>query len=135
MSLISRRTRILLAALVALGSLGALLPLLAAKSMEPREIVILARQMSFYFEGGTAGNPTIRVSPGERIRVTLVNGDAGIDHDFAVPAWSVATAVRQGVGKASVVFQAPGKPGKTAYVCTLHDSMMTGTIEVVAAGQ
>jgi plastocyanin len=104
-----------------------------AESTGPREVVVTARQMSFYLDGETAANPVIRVRPGERVRITLVNNDAGVDHDFAVPAWKVSTRTIQGAGTTSVLFQAPDKPGTTAYVCSLHARMMTGTIEVSAS--
>ena len=69
-----------------------LLPLVAG-SVEPREILVVARQMSFYVGDGQTENPTIQVRPGERIRITLVNRDPGFDHDFAVAAWDVSTPV------------------------------------------
>jgi plastocyanin len=127
-------TRIILTiGFLALGGLSALLPLVA-KSTEPRDIVIVAKQMSFVAAGAQRANPTIRVHAGERVRITLVNEDAGIDHDLAVPAWSIATDVVQGAGKASVVFRVPEQRGTTPYVCSLHQSMMVGIIEVVARG-
>jgi plastocyanin len=127
-------TRIILTVgLLGLGGAIALLPLVA-QSSEPRDIVIVAKQMSFVAAGGTLSNPTIRVRAGERIRITLVNEDSGVDHDLAVPAWSVATRVVQGAGEASVVFRAPDQRGTTRYICSLHQSMMIGIIEVVAPG-
>jgi plastocyanin len=126
-------TRIVLTiGFLALAGVIALLPLIA-ESSEPRDIVIVAKQMSFVAAGG-GSNPTIHVHAGERIRITLVNQDAGVDHDLAVPAWSVATRVLEGNGEASVVFRVPERTGTTTYICSLHQSMMTGTIEVVARG-
>jgi hypothetical protein len=126
------RTRLLLttACVVALAGLFALLPL-GARSLEPREVVVIARQMSFYAGGGTTANPTIRMAPGERIRITLISADPGFDHDFAVTAWDVKTPVLHGEGRTSILIQAPDKPGKATYVCSIHASMMSGTIEVI----
>jgi plastocyanin len=127
-------TRIILTiGFLALAGVCALLPLIAA-SAEPRDVVIVAKQMSFVAAGGKRTNPTIRVHAGERVRITLVNEDSGVDHDLAVPAWSVATDVVQGAGQASVVFRAPEQRGTTPYICSMHQSMMTGIIEVVARG-
>jgi hypothetical protein len=128
------RTRVILTttSLLALGGLLALLPL-GARSLEPREVIVIARQMSFYVGDGATANPVIQVAPGERIRITLINADPGFDHDFAVTAWDVRTPILHGEGRASLVIQAPDKPGTATYVCSLHDSMMKGTLEVTAS--
>ena len=128
------RTRFILTTtfVLAMGGLVALLPL-GARSLEPREVVIVARQMSFYVGDGATANPTIQMTPGERIRITLIGADPGFDHDFVVTAWGVKTPVLHGKGRASIVVQAPDKPEKATYVCSIHASMMNGTIEVVAS--
>jgi plastocyanin len=128
------RTRLILTTtfVLALGGLFALLPL-GARSIEPREVVVVARQMSFYVRDGVTANPTLQMTPGERIRITLISADPGFDHDFAVTAWGVKTPVLHGEGRTSIVIQAPAEPGKATYVCSIHASMMNGTIEVIAA--
>lgn len=128
------RTRLILTttSLLALGGLLAFLPL-GARSLEPREVVVVARQMSFYVGDGSTTNPIIQVAPGERIRITLINADPGFDHDFAVTAWDVGTPVLHGEGRTSLIIQAPDRPGRATYVCSLHDSMMKGIIEVTAS--
>ena len=113
-----------------LGGIAVLLPLLA-KSTEPREVFVVARQMSFFVGQGLTANPTIQVVPGERIRITLVSADPGFDHDFTVKAWGVKAPVLRGKGRTSIVFQAPDTPGTATYVCSFHSSMMSGTIAVV----
>lgn len=127
------RARLILttSSLLALGGLLALLPL-GARSLEPREVIVIARQMSFYVGDGATANPVIQVAPGERIRITLINADPGFDHDFAVRAWGVKTPVLHGDGQTSIVVQAPQEPGKAVYVCSSHPLMMSGTIEVIA---
>jgi hypothetical protein len=130
------RTRVILSitfvlALGGLVGLFALLPL-GARSLEPREVVVIARDMSFRVGDGATANPIIQVAPGERIRITLINADPGFDHDFAVAAWRVNTPVLHGEGRTSLVIQAPDEPGRATYVCSMHESMMKGTIEVIA---
>ena len=49
-----------------------------------REIVVEVRGMAFYVDGAATPNPAIRARPGELLRVTLRNSDAGLVHDFAV---------------------------------------------------
>jgi plastocyanin len=134
------RTRVILSitfvlalgGIVGLVGLDALLPL-GARSPEPREVVVVARDMSFFVGDGVAANPIIQVAPGERIRITLINADPGYDHDFVVTAWRVNTPVLHGEGRTSLVIQAPDLPGRATYVCSMHESMMKGTIEVIAS--
>lgn len=128
------RTHIILTTtfILALGALFALLPV-GARSLEPREVVVIARQMSFYAGDGATANPTIQMAPGERIRITLIAADPGLDHDFAVTAWGAKTPVLHGEGRTSIVVRAPDKPGEATYVCSIHASMMNGTIEVIAS--
>jgi plastocyanin len=114
----------------AVGAIAALLPL-TARSVE-REVVVVARQMSFYVDDGVTANPTIRVSPGERVRLTLISADPGFDHDFSIAAWGVSTPMLHGAGRTSIVIQVPETAGTTTYVCSIHASMMSGVIEVVA---
>jgi hypothetical protein len=120
-----------LAALLVLGGIVAVLPSMA-RSAE-REVVVVAQQMSFFVGEGGIPNPVIRLSPGERVRITLISADPGFDHDFVVEAWDVRTPMLRGEGRASIVVQAPDEPGSSVeYVCSAHAAMMRGTIEVVA---
>lgn len=117
---------------VLLGGI-ALLPLLASDGPAPREVVIVARGMSFHVPADAERpNPTIRVEPGEELRFVFRNEDAGFEHDFNVSDWGLSIApLRSGTSSAAVV-RAPEQPGRADYVCTLHAVMMKGTIEVAA---
>lgn len=127
------RVTLALALALALG-VPALLPLVA-KPNEPREVHLVARRMAFYLANGAGGaNPVIRVAPGERVRLTFVNHDAGFEHDLAVKAWGLATPTLDEGGRASLVIQAPDTPGQVPYVCTLHAVTMRGLIEVTTTG-
>ena len=119
----------LTSSLLVLLGLVALLPLVA-QSSEPREITIVASQMVFRGASGPA-NPTLQVRAGERVRLVLVNEDEGFDHDLSIPGWSLATSTLHGTGRTSIEFQAPNYPGKVAYLCSLHPTMMSGTIQVL----
>jgi len=117
------------AVLVLMLGAVALLPLVAERS-EPRDVLLIARRMAFYLgDDPTSSNPVIRVAPGERIRITLVNEDSSFDHDFSIAAWRVSTPPLR-AGRTSVIFQAPQELGQIVYVCTMHATMMKGTIEV-----
>jgi plastocyanin len=128
----SGRSRVLAiaVAVVVCAFVVAILPMVG--SAEPREITLHARGMAFYLDGVDDANPTIHIAPGERVRLTLVNEDEGLDHDAAIEAWHTSTPVIEGRGRASIVIQAPDASGSTDYVCTLHRSMMKGTIAVSA---
>ena len=125
------RMRLILTTVVvlALGGLFALLPV-GARSLELREVVLTARQMSFRIGDASETNPVIRMAPGEKVRITLISADPGFEHDFAVTAWNVKSPVLHGLGRTSIVVQAPDRPGRAAYVCSSPASMMNGIIEV-----
>jgi heme/copper-type cytochrome/quinol oxidase subunit 2 len=131
----SRNRRVgiwLLSSLLALAIAGGLA--LSARTNdrhEPREITLTARGMAFYLAGDPTPNPTLVVRRGEAVRLTLVNQDLGMTHDFAVESLDVATrALRQVGTTTSLVFEAPGRPGRSEYVCTFHVQMMKGVLLV-----
>jgi plastocyanin len=88
--------------------------------------------MAFYLDGAGAPNPTIQMVPGERVKITLVNDDAGIVHDVAFPSLSAKSGTVRGGGSVSMIVQMPLSPGATEYICSLHGRMMKGTFEVIA---
>jgi plastocyanin len=95
-----------------------------------REIHLVARDMTYYVDGQTEPNPTLRVSRGERVRIRLSNQDRGFSHDFGVPTWKKGTALIKDAGEAVVELTAPMVAGDAAYACTPHGEMMRGTIRV-----
>jgi plastocyanin len=95
-----------------------------------REIRLVVRDMTYYADGGREANPTLLVRRGERVRILLRNEDAGMTHDFTVPAWEAATRLLQGRGETVVEFRAPDRAGQDTYACTPHGEMMRGTIRV-----
>ena len=80
---------------------------LSARPSVTREIHIVARDMTFYVDGATDPNPTLRLRAGEDVRFVFRNDDAGIKHDFTIPEWGVVTRRVEGKGEASVTFRAP----------------------------
>lgn len=118
---------------LAVVALAAVLPLLADKGPASREVVLLARGMTFVVAGEPeAVNPLIRVTAGERVRFVLRNETAGIQHDFAIPSWSAATRVLARNQEASFTVSIPDAPGQVEYLCRPHAQMMRGTIEIIA---
>jgi len=123
--LIALASAAIVIAVAARFSLGA-----GAPDPAPRSIVLVASGMTFYVDGATDKNPTLRVKAGERVRIVLRNEDAGVTHDFVVPDWQVATRTLDGKGTDEVTFTAPHRRGATVYLCKPHTSMMSGTIIV-----
>ena len=99
---------------------------------QPREIVLVAKDMAFYASGTNTANPEITVRPGESIRVVLKNEDRGMTHDFAVPAVKAATDPLNWNQQGGVTFEAPDKPGTYEYMCRPHVLMMKGALKVTS---
>jgi plastocyanin len=98
----------------------------------PREVVLEIRGMAFYMDGAGPANPVIQARPGELLRVTVRNADAGLVHDFAVTTVGVVLRPLQAGASGSVVFRAPRAEGSYEYVCQPHAQMMRGQLDVVA---
>ncbi|HJR61788.1 MAG TPA: plastocyanin/azurin family copper-binding protein [Vicinamibacterales bacterium] len=119
--------------LVSIVALAATLLPMVASSDQPavRDIRIVVRDMSFYVEGSTQPNPTITLRAGEKVRIRLRNDDAGMRHDFAIKAWTVATRVLVDRGQEDeIVFRVPTERSAQTYQCTPHAGMMSGEIRV-----
>jgi plastocyanin len=118
-----------IAAIAVVMVFAALLP--ALSSTPSREIVLVAKGMSFHLEGDSlTANPTLEVRAGERVRIVMRNHDRGMTHNFVVPALGVQLELLRWNESADVVFEAPDKPGTYEYECAPHRLMMRGTIKV-----
>lgn len=125
------RTWVVIASVVLVLGGIVLIPLVADTPSDAREIVLVARGMSFYNPSSPGlANPVIRVAPGENIRFVLQNEDSGIRHDLAVPDWQARIGELKSGSIGSTMARVPLEPGQTTYVCALHGVMMKGTIEV-----
>ena len=127
---ISVKVGLAAAALLAIsGSAGCLIFGVAEHPAGPREIQLVARNMTFYLQGDKTPNPTLRVRAGEEVRLVLTNEEPGTDHDFAIRPWKVRTRLLSGKGEDTLTFTVPAAPGsETTYMCTPHFEMMSGTI-------
>lgn len=115
--------------LLMLGLVGAIVT--AVAPAPAREITLVARDMAFYLEDDPATpNPTLRIQPGERVRLVLRNADRGYTHDVAVPALGIATRLTNWNASVHMTFVAPERPGVYDYVCQPHALMMRGVLEV-----
>src|SRR6185436_12699588 len=105
------------------GILIAAAGVLAVKAQDPapREVRIVVRDMTYYVDGSSEANPTIRMRQGETVRFVLRNEDAGMKHDFVVADWDKATGLIAGKREAAVVVHAPSLPGRATYHCTPHE--------------
>lgn len=118
-------------AIVAVAIAATLLPMVASSSEQVRRIEIIARDMAFYVDSGSDPNPAITLRAGERVRVRVRNEDAGLRHDFAIKAWTVATKTLDDRGEEDVIeFRVPDERGTQTYTCTPHTKMMSGTIRI-----
>ncbi|HXH05094.1 MAG TPA: plastocyanin/azurin family copper-binding protein [Vicinamibacterales bacterium] len=125
----SHRVLVVSVTLTLLVGAVALLPLLArSRSDAPREVVLVAREMSFFLDGRDEANPTLRFHPGERVRIVLRNEEPGVIHNFEIPDWRVATRLLNSGQTDAVEFRVPEDHGTQTYLCTPHSTMMRGTI-------
>ena len=119
-----------LAWIVAIGVAAAGAIALTARGRVTREIHIASKDMTFYVEGLTDPNPTLRLRRGEDVRLIFRNEDPGIRHAFAIPGWGVATRLMNGADETAITFRAPEHPMRTPYQCMPHAAMMNGLIVV-----
>lgn len=120
----------LIAVVFAAVGLTALIPVVADPRTPTREIVLVARAMTFYLEGSDVPNPAIVVKPGEDVRVVIKNQDPGITHGFSVGALHASIDRIQAGASASLSFRAPAESGRHEYVCPPHALMMRGVLVV-----
>ena|SRR5215204_1114806 len=129
MQTINRHVRVSLVVLL-LVCAGMLLPRLVATREEIRELRITARDMSFQVENLGGLNPTMALTAGEQVKVTIRNEDKGMQHDFTIPAWGVRTGVVEWGSERSITFRVPTNASALSYICTPHSAMMSGRIVV-----
>ena len=116
----------LLAVLIAV--VAAVLPRIVDTREQVHEIRLLAKNMTYYADGSEDPNPTLRLVPGEQVRVTIRNDDRGMSHDFGIPAFRVGTGIVEFGTEKSVTFKVPDNPSAATYICTPHSAMMSGRI-------
>jgi plastocyanin len=95
-----------------------------------REITLVAREMAFYADGNSRGNPVLRARPGEHLRITVINNAPGMVHDLTIDVVSASTPLLTTGKIASIEFTAPEKPGEYQYRCRPHAVMMKGVLIV-----
>ena len=134
MTIKAKNRTLLGGAIVAVMVIAAtLLPMVASSEPEEpkRDIHLVIRDMAFYLDGKGQPNPTLQFRRGERIRLIVTSEDAGMDHDFVVSNWKVATRTLTGRGQEdAVTIKVPRKPGSEAYFCTPHSAKMRGEIRI-----
>jgi hypothetical protein len=109
------------------------LPRLVASREPTRELLVVARGMTYYVDGASTANPELQFAPGERVHLVFRNEDKGMLHDFGIPAWRVSTGLVAGGSERSIEFKVPaGRAAATSatYHCTPHSAMMTGAVTV-----
>jgi plastocyanin len=115
---------------VALLAAAALLPMMGLSREDDREVRLVAIDKTFYLEGQSTPNPTLKLRAGERIRLVLRNEDDGMRHDLKIREWNVAVAPINGKGEGALTFRVPDSRAVVSYACTPHASSMQGVIQV-----
>lgn len=132
MNTIKKHAPLVWAAVVIIAA-AAFVPLLAGDFRDerpPREIRLVVRDMAYFVDGAGPANPPLRAARGERLKLVLLNTDAGMSHDFSIPALQIQTRQLTGKGEEAIEFVAPSAAGVHEYHCTPHALMMRGTITV-----
>ena len=107
------------------------LPGLVASRPPARELVVVARSMTYYVNGAPTPNPELQFVPGEQVHLVFRNEDKGMLHDFRIASWRVATGLVEGGSERSIEFTVPeGRdvPATATYNCTPHAAMMSGGV-------
>ena len=86
--------------------------------------------MSFHVEDIAGANPTMALTAGEQVKVTIRNEDRGMLHDFSIPEWGVRTGGVEWGDERSITFRVPATASTLSYICTPHSVMMSGRITV-----
>ena len=111
--------------------IATLLPMIASSDLDrKRDVHLVIRDMAFYLDGKGEPNPTLEFRRGERVRLRVTSEDAGMEHDFVVKNWKVATRSIEGRGEETVNIRIPKRAGADTYFCTPHAAKMRGSIIV-----
>ena len=103
----------------------------AVDSGPAREITVVARGMAFYLEGNPIPNPLLEFEPAERIAITFINQERGIQHDLRFPALNLGTGLLDGGGSSErLIFRVPAERGDSRYTCSIHAIMMNGRVSI-----
>lgn len=78
-------------------------------------------------------NPTLVAEPGDVVQLTLVNGD-GVQHDWAIPEFDVATDLVNQQGASSVTVFRVDEAGQYAYICTVPGHQQAGMQGLLVVG-
>ena len=113
---------------VLIAVVAAVLPRIVNTREQVHEIRLVAKDMTYYADGSEDPNPTLRLVPGEQVRVTIRNDDRGMSHDFGIPEFRVGTGIVEFGAEKSVTFKVPDNPSAATYICTPHSAMMSGRI-------
>jgi plastocyanin len=127
---VSKIRPILIVAAFTVVAVAALIPLIANPRPATREIVLVARDMTFYLEGSDVPNPTLVVRAGEEVRVTVRNEERGVVHAFGVTSLAASLDRIQPGSTERLSFRAPDEAGRYEYVCAPHAQMMRGVLLV-----
>lgn len=106
---------------------GVLTFTLAFRSPPPFELTLVAKDMAYYVEGEGQPNPTLEFPSGERIRLTLINRDKGMLHDWILPELGLASE-KISYGQTTILQFKLSEPGWFDYLCSLHPAMMRGKV-------
>jgi nitrite reductase (NO-forming) len=85
-------------------------------------------RMVFEGVGGEIGgvtNPELMAQPGDKVRVTLINGN-GMPHDFAIPDLNAQTTMVTAKGQTTDVVFEISDTGEFAYSCTVSGHRQAG---------
>ena len=130
MTVRAKNKAITAAAILSIGALLAtVLPMMASTDFDKRrDVHLVIRDMAFYVDGRGEPNPTLQFRRGERIRVIVSSEDIGMNHDFVVKDWKVASRLLHGRGEEVVNIKVPRDAESTTYACTPHAEKMRGSI-------
>ena len=109
---------------------AAVWPIFGLSREADREVRLVAIDKTFYVEGQSTPNPTLKLRAGERVRLVVRNQDEGMRHDLKIREWNIAVPPINGKGESAVTFRVPESRRGASYACTPHAASMFGSIEV-----